>query len=256
MEAINRGVAYYIKIYAMLLGIESKRGIYMSERLALDKNYLLELIARINTRDKQFTISTETTSYKALREAENLTDSTLFPILQEIIEGHEGKKKEKREIRDAAYFIFGRLMQKSFNQDACIFFLKRLEVETDKHVLCSMLERVKDWWKLSEITLPADLDILPILGLARSDVHQVRYSAIVALGACPRKKSRDVLAYYLTQEDEKKYKYEIYYANIAMQGIGEPEDIPLLERFVKSRKPDIKMTAQYAIQFIRERNGL
>ena len=95
----------------------------MSERPALDRNYLLELITRINTRDKHFTVSTETTSWKALREAETLTDPTLFPILQEIIEGHEGKKKEKREIRSAAYFIFGRLMQKSFRQDACAFFL-------------------------------------------------------------------------------------------------------------------------------------
>lgn len=220
------------------------------------RNYLLELITRINTRDEKFTNSTETTSWKALREAETLTDPALFPILQEIIEGHEGKKKEKREIRDAAYFIFGRLMQKSFNQGACAFFLKRVEVETDKYVLSSMLERMKDWWKLAGITIPADLDISPILTLAKSDIHQVRYSAIVALGACPRKESRNALAYYLTQEDEKAYKYEIYYANIAMQGIGELEDIPLLERFLKSRRPDTKMTAQYAIQFIRERNGL
>ncbi|MDE7044875.1 MAG: hypothetical protein K2O97_07640 [Acetatifactor sp.] len=42
---------------------------------------------------------------------------------------------------------------------------------------------------------------------------------------------------------------------IAMQTIGEPEDIPLLERFLKSRRPDIKLTAQFAIQYIRERNA-
>ena len=119
-----------------------------------------------------------------------------------------------------------------------------------------MLDRVKDWRRLTGIVIPAGLDISPILALAKSDVHGVRHAAIMALGACPRKESREVLAYYLTQEDEKKFKYEIYYANIAMQDIGELEDIPLLERFIKSRKPDIKMTAQYAIQFIRERNGL
>ena len=30
-------------------------------------------------------------------------------------------------------------------------------------------------------------------------------------------------------------------------------EIPLLERFLKSRRPDLKLTAQYAIQYIRER---
>lgn len=221
----------------------------MSERPVLDRNYLLELIARINTRDEQFTVCTETTRWKALREAETLTDPILFPILQEITEEHEGKEEEKQGIRSAAYFIFGRLMQKSFSQDACAFFLKRLEVETDNHVLWRMLDRVKDWRRPTGIVIPAGLDISPILTLAKSDTYEVRHAAIMALGACPGKESRDVLAYYLTQEDEKKFKYEIYYANIAMQDTGEPEDIPLLKRFIKSRKPDIKTTARYVMLF-------
>ena len=222
----------------------------------MDKNELLDLIARINTREEQFTVSSETTSWKALREAETLTDPELFPLLQEIIEEHEGKRKEMREIRSAAYFIFGRLMQASFDQDACAFFLQRLSVETDKYILSSMLDRVYDWWKPAGKSIPASLDIFPILTLTKNAQRHVRHGAIRALAACPRKESRDALTYYLTQEDEKTYKYEIYYANIAMQGIGEPEDIPLLERSLKSRRRDIKITAQYAIQFIRERNGL
>ncbi len=222
----------------------------------MDKAELLELIAKINTKDEHFTVSTETTSWKARREAEALTDPVLFPLLQEIIEEHDGKKKDQREIRNAAYFIFGRLMQASFEECACAFFLQRLGVETDRYILSSMLDRVHDWWRPSGITIPAGLDISNILALAKDDRNLVRHSAIHALGACPRTESRDMLLYYLTQEDEKAYQYEIYYANIAMQGIGEPEDIPFLERFLKSRRPDIKMTAQYAIQYIQERNHL
>ena len=52
---------------------------------------------------------------------------------------------------------------------------------------------------------------------------------------------------------KKSINIEMYYANIAMQAIGEPEDIPLLKRFLKSRRPDLKITAQYAIQYIREK---
>jgi len=222
----------------------------------MDKAGLLELIAKINTKDEHFTVSTETTSWKARREAEALTDPSLFPLLQEMIEAHGGKKKDQREIRNAAYFIFGRLMQASFEEDACAFFLQRLGAETDKYILSSMLDRVHDWWRPAGKTVPAGLDISNILTLAKDTRHLVRHSAIHALGACPREESRNILHYYLLQEDEKAYQYEIYYANIAMQGIGEPEDIPFLERFLKSRRPDIKMTAQYAIQSIQERNHL
>ena len=227
------------------------------------RNYLLELITRINTRDEKFTNSTETTRWKALREAETLTDPALFPILQEIIEENEGKKKEKQEIRNAAYFIFGRLMQKSFSQDACAFFLKRLEIETDKVVLCQMLDRVRSWWQEAGITMPASLDISPILTLAKSDDYEVRNAAIKALRACPRKESRDALAYYLTlacylttQKNAELLEYAIYYTNLTMCDIGESEDIPLLERLLKSNNLDIRGTAKSAIRCIKERNGL
>lgn len=222
----------------------------------MDKTELLNLITKINTKDEHFTVSTETTSWKAYREAETLTDPAIFPFLQEIIEEYGGKKKEKREIRNAAYFIFGRLMQVSFDQDACAFFLQRLGVETDKYILSSMLDRVSDWYRLAKKSIPVGLDISNILTLAKDDRSSVRHSAIRALGTCPREESRDILLYYLTQKDEKSYKYEIYYANIAMQSIGVLEDIPFLERFLKSHRPDIKITAQYAIQFIQERNNL
>ncbi len=56
----------------------------------MDKVEVLELITRINTKDEQFTISSDTTSWKALREAETLTDPTIFPLLQEIIEENAG----------------------------------------------------------------------------------------------------------------------------------------------------------------------
>ncbi len=55
----------------------------------------------------------------------------------------------------------------------------------------------------------------------------------------------------MKQEDEKKYKYEITYANAAMGKIGDPTDIPLLERHINSRIQDIKISAQMAIEKIK-----
>ena len=111
----------------------------------MGKAELLALIARINTRDENVTRSDETTSWKALREAEILTDPAIFPLLQGIITANEGRKKEQREIRSAAYFIYGRLMEKAYLPEAVPFYIQRLTVESDKYVLSSLLDRVGDW---------------------------------------------------------------------------------------------------------------
>ena len=134
-------------------------------------------------------------------------------------------------------------------------YIQRLTVESDKYVLSSLLDRVSDWGR-KNLLLPAELDLSPVLALTVEERRSVRHDAVRALSACPGEASRKACAYYLEQKDEKAYQYEIYYANIAFQTIGEPPDIPLLERFLKSRRPDLKLTAQYAIQYIRERVGM
>ena len=217
----------------------------------MDKSDLQDLIAKINTKEN-LADSRETIRWKALREAETLEDADIFPMLREIITKNEGKGKAKREIRSAAYFIYGKLFKKTFRVEDCTFFIQRLNKENDKYSLTAILDRIKDL-KYSNILLPPQVDIAPILSLTRNDNHHVRHGAILALSVCPGEESRKALAFYLAKEDEKAYQYEIYYANIAMQTIGKPEDIPLLERSLKSRRPDLKITAQYAIQYIQER---
>ncbi len=219
----------------------------------MDKNGLLDLMTRINTQEVGVADSRETVRWKALREAETLTGPELFPLLQEIVLENRGKAKAKRDVRMAAGFIYGRLMEQAFDSESCAFFLHWLGTETDRQLLCSMLNRICDWQRRAGRTIPTGIDVTPILALARDDRLHVRHGAIHALRACSGRESRAVLAFYLSQEDEKSFEYEMYYANIAMQSIGEPEDIPLLKRFLKSRRPDLKMTAQYAIEKISER---
>lgn len=127
-------------------------------------------------------------------------------------------------------------------------------METDKYVLSSILDRVSDWGRKG-LLLPREMDFSPVLALTVDERRAVRHDAIRALSACPGEASRRACTFYLEQGDEKAWQYEIYYANIALQSIGEPADIPFLERFLKSRRPDLKLTAQYAIQYIREREA-
>ena len=81
----------------------------------MDKNGLLHLITRINTQEEGIADSRETVRWKALREAETLTDPELFPLLQEIVRENKGKAKAKRDVRMAAGFIYGRLMEQAFD---------------------------------------------------------------------------------------------------------------------------------------------
>ena len=221
----------------------------------MDQAGLMELIGRINTEEEHFTRSDETVSWMALREAETLADPALFPLLREAITGNEGRVKGKREVRRAAYFIYGRLMEQVFSPAEVPFFLGRLTVETDKYLLSALLDRVADWGRKG-LLLPGGMDFSPILALTADQRRNVRHDALRALSACPGEESRRACAFYLGQVDEKTYQYEMYYANIALQTIGRPEDIPLLERFLKSRRPDLKLTAQYAIRYIQEREGI
>lgn len=211
----------------------------------MDRKQLEELIGRMAVVEK-YQNSSESVSWNAHREAEKLTDIFILPILKEIIQ--EKAKPKERHIRDNAYFIYGKILKHSFDWDGCAFFIQRLAVETDKYVLSHMLDR------LADIVIPVDMDIFPVIYHTQSEKWLIRHSAIKALGSCATQESREALAYYIGQSDEKKYKYEITYANAAMGKIGTVEYIPLLENHIHSRRPDIKGSAQIAIERIRARS--
>ena len=73
---------------------------------------------------------------------------------------------------------------------------------------------------------------------------------IGALRVFPYDEARLCIRYYLEQEDEKTYKYEIINSNSTMNQIGTTEDIRYLERHSASRCRDIKISALLAIEQI------
>lgn len=62
--------------------------------------------------------------------------------------------------------------------------------------------------------------------------------------------------YYINQDDEKKYKYEIIYANSSLSKIEIREDIKFLEKHINSRIPDIRYSARLAIENIKRINNI
>ena len=208
----------------------------------MNEDELYDLIARMTIKEHA-TSSKESVSWNAYREAERISDETVYPILMRIIE----ENHKNKAVRRAAYVIIGYSLRNIFNKEACIFLIQKLDEETDRQGVESILEG------LSRIHIPEDIDMSLVIKCSQNDKWQIRHSALDALGSSPTKANRNALLFFINQEDENKYKYEIIYANASLGKIGLKEDIPFLEKHIKSRKRDIRASALFAIDRIKER---
>lgn len=211
----------------------------------MSRVYIEELIQRMNIIE-EIKSSGESISWKAHREAEILTDVSLYPILKELI--LLNSKPKDKKYRNAAYFTMGKLIKNVPDIDGIVFYLEQLKVETDKYILSSMLDRISDF------TIPLDISIEIIASLSLHEKWLIRHSAINALSSSATSESKKALYNYINQEDEKAYKYEITYANASLGKIGSMDDIPIIKQHFKSKIRDIRISAEFAIQSIKERN--
>lgn len=191
------------------------------------------------------TDSAEDPSWFAHRKAEKLEDGQLFALLRELIGEH--RKKEDRELRRNAYFVMTRLLRRKMDPEYCQFLVDCLATEENRYVIDAMLTGI-GWLKI-----PEAVRIQPIIDCSRSDKRLIRHSAIYALRAADTEDSREAVRYWVRQEDEKKFKYELIYAQAALGQIGEEADIGLLERHTASRIRDVRDSAKYAAEAIRNR---
>lgn len=175
----------------------------------------------------------------------HIKGNDVFLHLREFIERRT--KKSETKIRENAYVVFAKLLGKSFDSEHCQFFIDHLNVETNKYTLDTILSGI------AQLPLPEDIDISPIVACSKSDKWLVRHSAITALGKSNTNASRETVRYWVRQENERQYEFEIVYANAALGYIGTPEDIALLERHIHSRIHDVKDSAIYAINNIKQR---
>ncbi|MCM1078742.1 MAG: hypothetical protein NC344_02820 [Bacteroidales bacterium] len=137
--------------------------------MAMSKDELLELLGRMCApHEPDVCRSWEMTSWKALREAEKLTDRALFPILEEII--HENPGESGLDIRKEAYFIYKNLLMQQFNEERFAFLLSRLDMEVAKGEYM--------WWHdfLHEMEVNPDIPVTPLLAIAeRGNKYDVEW---------------------------------------------------------------------------------
>ena len=216
-------------------------------RKIINEDQLKDLIKRMCNEDD---CSENSISWQAYREAEKLSNKSFLPFLQNTIIENQKNTKRDKTIRKSVYFIIGRILMNSFDEKGCNFLIDRLDVETDKYLLEHMLGY------LSWVDIPLNIDIEPIIRMSKSDKWLIRHSAIQALGSSSTIKSKEALYFYLNQTDEKKYEFEIIYANVALGRMGKSEDITVLEKHLTSRVADVRDSATYAIESIKERSNL
>lgn len=205
--------------------------------------YLINLIDRMSeTTDRNMEVgydSSKTISWKAFREAENVENTDFVPQLIIFIDNEKDKKK-----RDKAYFILGHLAKNTSSVKALDYLIDRIHKETDKYIISSLLDRI------AEIKKPSGTDLQPLIQAIKSDKWLIRHSAIQSLNYSSDSVAETALIEILTSSDDA---YNLTYTNATLNRIGTLRAIPYLEKHLKSRKRDVKDSAQYAIEEIKKR---
>jgi HEAT repeat protein len=185
------------------------------------------------------TSSGDSVSWLAHREAERLSDDSLIDDLEVLV----GSSKRK-EVRKAAYFILGAIGKNTGSRKVAAILVSRSRSETDKYVLSSLLE------SLAKVEKPDAVSLEPVFDLLEEPRWLVRHAAINALtGARSGEAEERVLAHLKKTDDP----FDKIYCHVTLNDIGTARSIPQISLSLTSRKPDVKGTAQDAIQAIHAR---
>jgi HEAT repeat protein len=208
----------------------------------MDK-YLIEIIERmLDTSDQIMEAgydSSKTISWKALREAEKVENAAFIPQLISFIDKEKDKKK-----RNKAYFLLGHIAKNTNDPEALVYLISRVNRETDKYIISSLLDRIADLKK------PTGTDLQALIQAIKSDKWLIRHSAIQSLNNSFDSVAETALIEVLDSSDDP---YNLTYANATLNKIGTPIAIPYLEKHLKSRKRDVKDSAKFAIEEIKKR---
>ena len=184
--------------------------------------------------------SSETVSWKALREAEKVENIDFIPQLISFGDNEKDKKK-----RDKAYFLLGHIAKNTGDLKALNYLISRVHKETDKYIVSSLLDRIAD------IKKPTGTDLQPLIQAVKSEKWLIRHSAIRSLNDSSDRTAEAALIEIL---DSSEDPYDLTYANSTLSSIGTLSAIAYLEKHLKSRKRDVKDTAKYAIEAIKKRH--
>jgi HEAT repeat protein len=202
---------------------------------------LRDLLDRMTT--KEVVINSEqSTSWKALREAERLNDETLLDELAALIQSSRNTRERK-----AAYFIVGAIGSNTGTPFSAAILLRGASLEKDKYVLSSVLEALR------KASKPNDIPLDPIYHLLDDPRWLVRHAAILALANSDAPVTEERIIAHLF---ETKDAFDKVYCHVALGSIGTLRSLDAIEANLKSRKRDVKQSAKAAIKAIHARHDV
>jgi len=122
--------------------------------------------------------------------------------------------------------------------------LSLISSANNKYALAALLD------ELAKIPKPAGTDLSPVFRLLSDNRWLVRHSAI---GALKNTNSPEVEARLLSLLQTSSDPYDLIYAHSVLNLVGTSKSIPALQQSLKSRKRDVKLSAQAAITAIQNR---
>jgi HEAT repeat protein len=201
---------------------------------------LFELIQRMTVQEGVIS-SDGSISWQARREAELLADMSLVDELDAYFD-----QKPTKEQRAAAYFIIGKIGKNCLNEGCASRLIEYSSKEPDKYALASLLER------LADIPKPESVDVRPLFSFLKDKRWLVRHAAIRSLERCTNTEAEDKLLEILVTTSDSD---DVIYCHATLNQIGTCKALPALTQNLKSRKRDVKKSAQAAIEAIKARDG-
>jgi hypothetical protein len=203
------------------------------------RSYLSELLGRMAARESPTVDSSQSSSWRAHREAEALSDTSMIHELGSFL-----NSQQPNAIRSAAYFVLGCIGANGNSVLAAAALVQCLSLETDEYALSSLLGA------LAKSPKAETLEIRPVLALLRDKRWLVRHAAIESLKGTRSSEAEDSL---LKLMEDSTDPHDLCYCHSTLNLIGTPKSLPMLIEHLKSPKPDVRLSAELAISAIRLR---
>ncbi|MFA6449912.1 MAG: HEAT repeat domain-containing protein [bacterium] len=200
----------------------------------MDEKQLNGLLARMNHSDSTFKDKPESVSWIAHREAEQLNDAALIPMLAESI-----ARSKSKVARRSVYFAAGKIGKNTGSEKACAMLLEALERETDKYSVGAVLDRLAE-----QAAVPFSPKLVEC---ARDARWIVRYSAIDALGKCRHPEAEAALIEIIGASEDPN---DLLRACASIGRAGSPESVPCLTAALENPKTEVKCAVLLALQQI------
>jgi hypothetical protein len=201
-------------------------------------DYLSNLVARICDRSEQLH-NGQTTSWQALREAEQLANHAYIPLLYQYIEQEPDKDK-----RRAACFIITQLSRNTNDPEVIRFLLDRLRLEQDADMITAMQQDLE-----RGLAIPGYINLEPLFNNTLSLNNNIRRSALLALRGTRHPAVED---WALNLLKRTVNEYDIYYITLLLHKVGTQKSVPALRRLLEYHRQDVKSLAFAAIADIEK----